>query len=245
MPHSASRARRAGATTLTIDVGGTLLKAAVLDAGGALRGGVVRARTPAPTTLDPPGLVAALVRLVRPLGAWDRVTVGFPGLVWRNVVYAFPISGDPAFRRFDLAGVLGGRLGAPVRVLNDAELQGRGAIAGEGIELVLTLGTSLGSALFIDGAIGPPVQLIPNPTEPAARGGPYGLAALRRLGRAEWSRRVARLALLVRRLTNCERLYIGGGNARLLALDAGEDVRIIGNESALVGGVRAWERGDA
>ena len=126
----------------------------MLDPAGAMLADRERVDTPAAPT--PAGLVDALVRLVRPLPAFDRVSIGFPGVVRDGRVLTAPHFGDDGWRGFPLAQVLGERLGGkPARLLNDAEVQGYGVIAGRGLELVLTLGTGLGSALFRDGPNGP------------------------------------------------------------------------------------------
>ena len=52
-----------------------------------------------------------------------------------------------------------------MRVINDAEMQGMSAIRGEGVELVLTLGTGMGSALFVDGTVVPNLELGHHPFE--------------------------------------------------------------------------------
>ncbi len=65
--------------TLAIDVGGTGLKASIVDEKGELL--TERARVDTPVGAAPPEIVAVLSRLVVPLGAYDRVSVGFPGVV--------------------------------------------------------------------------------------------------------------------------------------------------------------------
>ena len=73
---------------------------------------------------------------------------------------AAPFSAEPGPDGFDgvtggfpLGRVLGDKLGAPARVINDAEMQGLAVIARRGLELVLTLGTGAGTAVFRDGAV--------------------------------------------------------------------------------------------
>ena len=64
---------------------------------------------------------------------------------------------------FDLEGTLSKQLDKPVRVLNDADVQGFGAISGKGVELVVTLGTGFGSALFLDGKLVPNLEVAHQP----------------------------------------------------------------------------------
>src|SRR5512146_1904843 len=124
-------------TTLSIDIGGSGLKASALDDAGQFIVPPVRVATPHP--LDPGYLVHALKELVQPLPRWDRVAVGFPGVVRRGVIRTAANLGTEAFQGFDLGAALTDALGAPTRVANDAEVQGLAAIRGSGVELVITL----------------------------------------------------------------------------------------------------------
>ena len=58
-----------------------------------------------------------------------------------------------AWRDYPLATALSRRFGKPARLLNDAEVQGLGIVKGQGLEVVLTLGTGVGSAVFSSGAL--------------------------------------------------------------------------------------------
>lgn len=199
-----------------------------------------RHKVDTPEELTPDALLEAVGEIGDRLGPFHRASVGVNGLVHRGVVYSLPITGDADFRGFDLAARLSHRWRRPVRVLNDAAMHGLGAIRGTGVELVITLGTGLGTALFIDGEPGPQPQFTPAPSRREPKGGPYGDAALEELGRKKWSRRVERLLESLRVLTNFEHLYIGGGNARRLECELPADASRIDNRSALLGGVRAW-----
>ena len=131
--------------TLAIDIGGTGLKALMLDANGGALTERVREETPRPATPD--SVIAVLLRLVRPLGEFDRISVGFPGVVVEGVIRTAP-NLDEGWADFDLGGALARMLGKPTRVLNDAGVQGYGVIKGHGVEMILTLGTGLGCAVF-------------------------------------------------------------------------------------------------
>src|SRR5439155_10779452 len=133
-----------GQRTLAIDVGGTGLKASVLDARGQMLADPVRVETPYPC--PPSVLVEALVQLVKPLPAFDRVSVGFPGVVRHGEVITAPHFGNAVWRGFAFAEALAARFATPVRLLNDADMQGLAVIKGAGIELVVTLGTGIGTA---------------------------------------------------------------------------------------------------
>ncbi len=132
---------------LAIDVGGTGLKAAVIDAHGEMKSERVRMATPHPCT--PAQLVDALAGLVEPLLAQlhpTRMSIGFPGVVRDNCILTAPHLGDEGWHGVPLAAMLAERLGGlPVHMINDAEMQGFAAIEGHGIEFVLTLGTRRGA----------------------------------------------------------------------------------------------------
>ena len=233
---------RRGPSTLAIDIGGSGLKATVLDPAGAMLADRERVDTPAAPT--PAGLVDALVRLVRPLPAFDRVSIGFPGVVRDGRVLTAPHFGDDGWRGFPLAQVLGERLGGkPARLLNDAEVQGYGVIAGRGLELVLTLGTGLGSALFRDGELMPHMEFAQFPAFGKKTMNRYvGNAARHKVGHAKWNRRVAKTVAVFHTLLHADRVYLGGGNARRLDIALPPDVSIVSNEAGLTGGVRLWDR---
>ena len=231
-----------GALTLSIDIGASHLKAGILDRDANLVS--EHRKIDSPEDAEAGELVEAIFQLIEPFEQYDRASVAFPGLVRRGIVYAAPLVSGGHIRRFDLAGTLGERLARPVRVLNDAELQGLGAITGAGVEVAITLGSGLGSAVFLDGGLGPMLQFLPSPHRKKKKylvGGPYGDAALEEVGKKKWNKRVKRLIAALRRSTNFDHLYIGGGNSDLVDLDLPDDVSIITNRAALTGGVRLWE----
>jgi polyphosphate glucokinase len=231
------------ATTLSMDVGGSHIKAALVDERGRVLSD--RAKVDTPDDLAPATLVDSLVRIAKDLSdgkTFSRVSVGVNGLVHAGVVYSIPITKNPAFRGLRLGEDLSRRLGRPVRVMNDAEMQGLGVVRGKGVELVITLGTGLGTALFIDGQLGPHLQFVPSPAcDTEHRGGDYGNEAFESIGRKRWRKRVRKLVDVLQNLTNYDQLYVGGGNAEELEHDLPDNVTIIDNMAALAGGARAWE----
>jgi len=237
---SGSRApRRAGPRTLAVDVGGSGLKAAILDAEGQLIGD--RVRVPTPARRPPSVLVRTLVALIAPLGAFDRVSVGFPGVVRDGVVRTAPNFGSKRWQGFDLAGTLTRALKRPVRVLNDAEVQGLAVITGKGVELVITLGTGVGCALFRDGVLMPHLELSQHPVHGKRTYDEYlGDRARKRVGTRKWNRRVRRVLGILETFFNFDRLHIGGGNAARIDFPLGRRVRVVDNAAGLLGGVALW-----
>jgi polyphosphate glucokinase len=225
--------------TLAVDIGASHLKAHLLDARG--RGLMERQRVETPDPLTPAVLMRTIERMAAATPGFDRVSIGVPGIVHDGVVYSLPLAGDHRFRRVPLAERLAERLGCPVRLLNDAEMHGLGVIRRRGVEVVLTLGSGLGTALYLDGDLGPRLQFIPSPRGSDPPGGPYGDRARRKIGRKRWSQRVERLIQSLRRITNFDHCYLGGGNAEKLRLELDDDLSRIDNTAAALGGVRLWD----
>ena len=225
---------------LGIDIGGSGLKAGRLDPSGRLLG--ERARTPTPQPARPAAVVEALAALVSPMGGFDRVSVGFPGVVRGGRVLTAPNLGTAEWRGHDLARALAARWGRPVRMLNDATVHGLGVIAGRGVELVVTLGTGFGFALYWDGRVGPQVEVGQHPARKEMTYDQYvGAAALNKVGRKRWRARVRRVLAQMEVLANPDALLVGGGNARLIDWNLPAHVRLIGNESGVTGGARLWD----
>lgn len=225
--------------TLAIDIGGTRLKASVLDTSGKMGGEPVRVNTP---LRDPDAVVQALVSLVAPLGAFDRVSVGFPGVVSRGVVQTAPNLGTKEWQGFPLAARLAERFGRPVRVLNDGSVQGLGVIAGEGLECVITLGTGVGFALFHSGKLAPHLELSQHPVKDDKTYDQYlGNTALRDIGKKKWNKRVQRVIALLQTLATYDTLYIGGGNAKVISFELPSNVRIAANAAGVTGGIHLWD----
>jgi polyphosphate glucokinase len=225
--------------TLAIDVGGTHLKASVIDEKGELL--TERARVDTPVGAAPQEIVAVLSRLAAPLGAYERVSVGFPGVVRDGHVLTAANLGNDGWRRFDLAGALATALGKPVRVANDADVQGLAVIAGKGVEMVVTLGTGFGTGLYLDGRLAPHLELAHHPFR---NGETYdqqlGNVARKQVGPVRWNRRVKKALTNIRILTSFDHLYVGGGNAKRIDFALDPDITIISNEAGLSGGVKLW-----
>jgi polyphosphate glucokinase len=225
--------------TLAIDVGGSHVKASVLDQRGHMLHDRVRVDTP--KRLTPRKLVSLIGELVGTLPRFDRVSVGFPGVVRDGVVRTAPNLGTERFHGFNLARALERRLGKPVRVENDADVQGLAVVKGKGVEMVITLGTGFGSSIFVDGRLGPHLELAHHPfRKDKTYEDELGEAARERAGNETWQKHVLEAIESLRNLTNFDRLYIGGGNARLLDAKLPRDVSIVSNTAGIIGGVRLW-----
>jgi len=224
--------------TLAIDVGGTGIKAVILSETGKPLTQRSRVKTPRPAT--PATVIKTIVESAKQQGEFDRVSVGFPGVVRCGVTVTAP-NLDGRWGGYHLADVLTKKLGSPVRVANDADVQGYGVISGEGVELVITLGTGFGSALFVDGKLVPNLELGHHPFQ---KGKTYedllGDAALKKVGKRKWNRRLVRAIQTLERTFNYDRLYIGGGNAARITVKLPENVKIVSNVAGLLGGLALW-----
>jgi len=242
--------------TLSIDCGGLSIKASVLDQDGTMHAPAVAVPTPYP--LSPARLIEVFQEIASQLPTFDRITVGFPGMVRHGVVVHTPhyinVKGprtrlDPelytAWTGLDFRSLVEKNFARPTLMLNDAEVHGAGVVAGSGFEVVLTLGTGLGCAVFDGGKLAPHIELSHAPIRRSMNYDTWiGEHERRRLGDSFWSRRIRSMISDLRPVFHWDRLYLGGGNARrikpndLAAL--GDDVVIVPNAAGIVGGVRAW-----
>ncbi len=226
------------AITLAIDVGGTGVKVMLLDESGKPLTERMRADTPDPAT--PNNVLKVIDSLVGKLGDFDRVSVGFPGVVKHGATLTAH-NLDPKWIGFDLQKILKRRWQKPVRVANDAAVQGYAAIRGKGLELVITLGTGFGSALFIDGHLVPGLELAHHPwRKNKTYEDDLGKEAFRRLGQKRWNKKLAKAIGQIEALFNFDHLYIGGGNADKIDFSLPRHVTRVPNEDGLLGGAALW-----
>ncbi|HVE24911.1 MAG TPA: ROK family protein [Sporichthya sp.] len=241
-----------GERTITFDVGGTGLKATVLDAAGTQLAERVRVRTPYPC--PPERLVATLLEVAEKLPAFDRVSVGLPGVIRGGRVLHTPhfitesgpftrIRPDlhEAWRDYDAANEFHKAFACPVRVVNDAELAAIGVVSGVGFEVFLAFGTGLGAALFVDGRLLPKLELS---AAPFRRGETFDEQlsdrARRAVGNVTWTRRVERALARWHAVLWWDKLYVGGGNAKHFVGELGVEHTRVPNEAGILGGAKLW-----
>ena len=240
MTRDAKRPGDEGPRTLAIDVGGTNLKSCVLNARGEMASERVSAPTPYPC--PPEKMLDALVGLVAKLPPADRISIGFPGVVRDGKTLTAPHFKEAEWKNFPLQDRLGERLGKPARLLNDAEVQGLGIVAGKGLEVVLTLGTGVGSAVFQDGRLTPHLELAHHPLSKKQTYNDYvGEKARHSLSPRHWNRRVRKMIAVVESLLNYDILYLGGGNSARLDKPLPKNVQTASNLAGLTGGIRLWD----
>ena len=211
---------------LAIDVGGTHVK--VLATGR---------RKPLEIQSGPKMTAREMVRQVREgTTGWrySVVSIGYPGPVLHGKPVSEPANLGGGWVGFNFAKAFG----CPVRLINDAAMQALGSYKG-GRMLFLGLGTGLGSALIVDGAL-EPMELAHLPYK---TGQTYedrvGKAALKRFGKKKWRRNVADVVARLQAALEPDDVVLGGGNAKLL-LTLPKGARLGTNANAFVGGYRLW-----
>jgi polyphosphate glucokinase len=239
--------------TLSVDVGGSGVKGTVLNSVGEMIADRVRIPTPYPC--PPERLIEIVVDLASQLPKADRSSLGFPGLVRSGVVLHVPSLSrsvkdgpmDPVYismwYQFDLQTELGKKLNIPLKVANDADVQGSAVIEGKGLEFVMTLGTGVGGALFQDGVLMPHLELghapFRNNEEFEEQ---IGNAARERIGVERWKKRVKKAVKAYDQFLFYDHCYVGGGNSKhLKGIDLGPKVTRVSNRAGLLGGIRLWE----
>jgi len=225
--------------TLCIDVGGTGIKGTIYDESGKALTDRVRIATPRPATPDAVMDVAEAV--ARGAGDFDRVACGFPGVVVDGVTKNAP-NLDGEWGGYRLAADLELRLGRPARAANDADVQGLAVVEGVGTELVLTLGTGLGSGLYLDGKCLWNLELGHHPWKD---GDSYedrvDDKTRKRIGTKKWRKRISSMIATLEPIFNYRKLYLGGGNSeRLDQADLPANVVIVDNSAGTLGGLKLW-----
>jgi len=227
-----------GIRTLAIDIGGSGLKMIVLDGDGHPI--TERSREPTPKKRMPEKVLAVLSTQIAGQGEFDRVSVGFPGVVVDGVAHK-AVNLGPAWDGFNIAKALEDQTGKPVRVANDADVQGLGVIDGQGVELVITLGTGIGTALYVDGHSVPNIEFGHHPfSKDRTYEECLGDANMKKTGNEKWNQRLKKAIKIWDRVFNYRMLYLGGGNARKIYFRLPRNVQKVPNIVGLLGGIALW-----
>ncbi|MDP4013893.1 MAG: ROK family protein [Candidatus Nanopelagicales bacterium] len=245
------------ALTLTIDCGGTGIKGSVLNDLGQMTAEQIWVDTPYP--LPPDAFVETIAQIAAQLPGAERATVGMPGMIRHGRVISTPhyvtkrgphtaVAPDlvEEWRNYEAQRHIAETLGLPTIVLNDAEVAGAGAVTGFGFEVVFTLGTGLGCAIFDDGRLLPHLEVSRSPVRRGLIYDTYiGDATRNRMGDLAWSRRVRKVLIGLRPMFEWDRLYLGGGNgSKVLQEDllaVGGSILVVPNSAGIIGGVKAWD----
>ncbi|MEO8710823.1 MAG: ROK family protein [Parafilimonas sp.] len=225
---------------LTIDIGGSHIKATILDAEGTPVSDYARLPTPQPS--NPKNVMQLIEQLVKGLTGYDKISVGFPGYVKNGVVKTAPNLGTDDWKDYDLQTLLAAMLKRPAKVVNDADLQGAGIVSGKGLEMVITLGTGFGTALLVDGKLLPHFEIAHHPIKTDKDYDEYiGEKAFNKKGKEHWNYRMEKVFAVLKTVFNYDRLYISGGNAKNLTMQLDDNMIIANNREGIKGGARLWK----
>lgn len=231
-----------------IDIGGTGMKAAPVDLDtGELAADRYRIDTPRPAT--PEAMAAVVSELIGHFGWQGPVGVAFPTVVRDGVVHS-AANIDPTWIGVDVDELFAGVSGRPVHVLNDADAAGVaemrfGAGRGrDGVVIVLTFGTGIGSGFFVDGRLAPNSEL--GHLEVDGVDAELRAAASARsrddLSWEQWAERVQRYLTEVVKLFSPGLIIVGGGASKkpdkwLPMIDVGVEIAVasMANNAGIVG----------
>jgi polyphosphate glucokinase len=218
-------------STLAVDIGGMSIKLIVIDEEGEPMEETRTHETPSPAEPE-----------ADTLPPHRRASVGFPGVVKDGTICTAPNLGNELWRGVQLRDRLAEQLERPVRVINDADLQGLGVVRGHGVEMVITLGTGMGTALFTGGRLVPNLELAHHPFrdgqtyEDLVRD-----SELKRIGAIEWTARVLDALAQLEPIFNYDMLHLGGGNVRHIKAALPGNVRTFTLGEALTGARKLWD----
>jgi polyphosphate glucokinase len=212
---------------LAIDVGGSHVKA------------LATGHTEERKVISGPAMTAAgMVEAVKAMTTdwtYDVITLGFPGPVVHEMPFKEPANLGPGWVGFDYAEAFG----RPTKIINDAAMQALGSYDG-GRMLFLGLGTGLGSAMVVDGLVEPMELAHLKFTKNRTYEENVGLAALLRLGKKKWRRKVSLVVADLSAALEPDYVILGGGNAKLLKV-LPPNCRLGDNANAFRGGFRLWD----
>ncbi|PBC78019.1 polyphosphate glucokinase [Streptomyces sp. TLI_235] len=240
-------------TVFGVDIGGSGIKGAPVDlADGRLAEERFKVLTPRPSS--PNAVVEAVVEVVRHFGHQGPVGLTFPGVVVAGRTRT-AANVDKDWIGMDAEGLFREALDLPATVLNDADAAGvaevtHGAGRGRGgTVLLLTFGTGIGSALFVDGTLVPNTELghLEMRGKDAERRASSAARERHGLSWAEWAPRVDEYLDLVEMLFSPQLVIIGGGvsrkHDRFLPLLRDRDAEIVPaelrNDAGIVGAAMA------
>jgi polyphosphate glucokinase len=225
---------------LSVDIGGSNIKACLLSPEGAALSEYTKLPTPLKAT--PEVVLIVIKQLAATMGDFSHISVGFPGYVKMGIVYTAPNLAKGKWQNIDFSQMISDSIGKPVRLINDADLQSLGLVDGKGFEIVLTFGTGFGTALLYDGDLLPHLELAHMPVSNNKDYDDYiGDKALKKLGVKEWNERVERVIETYKTVFNYDKLYLGGGNAKFIDLKLDDNIKIVSNREGIKGGAKLWK----
>lgn len=226
---------------LSIDIGGTSIKACILDPKGEQLSEFKK--LPTPKNSSPEEVIKSIKELVATLDLpFDKISIGFPGYVKCGVVQTAPNLAKNKWTNVDLAQQISDTFGKPVRLINDADQQALGIVSGKGFEIVFTVGTGFGTALVFDGDLLPHLELAHLPITKTKDYDDYlGNKAFEKQGKKEWNERLERVIEIYKTVFNYDTLYIGGGNSKEINFPLDHNIKLVSNKDGIKGGAKLWD----
>jgi polyphosphate glucokinase len=225
---------------LSIDIGGSHIKATILNADGQLEAEYKRSETPKPATVEK--VLEVIAELAANFSGYSKISTGFPGYVRNNIVKTAPNLGTEYWHGVDLGEKLTALLGKPARVLNDADMQGLGIARGQGLEMIITLGTGFGTAILNEGILLPHLEMAHHPVTKTRTYDQYiGEKEMNRIGVERWNKRIKKVFSILKTVFNYDHLYIGGGNAADISFKLDDNMTIVNNKDGIKGGAKLWK----
>jgi polyphosphate glucokinase len=224
---------------LTIDIGGSHIKATILNVEGTPVSDYARMPTPQPPT--PSNVINLIKELVKNFTDYEKISAGFPGYVKDGIIKTAPNLSSEDWKDYPLQTNLSALLGRPAKVVNDADLQGIGMVSGKGLEMMITLGTGFGTALLLDGKLLPHFEIAHHPVKTDKDYDEYiGDKAYQKRGKEHWNYRMGKVFAILKTVFNYDRLYISGGNAKNLTISLDDNMIIVNNREGIKGGAMLW-----
>jgi polyphosphate glucokinase len=211
---------------LVVDVGGTTVKIAAMNQG-------TRRKFESGPTMTARQMIAG-VKILAHGWKYDRISIGYPGVVKHNRPITEPRNLARGWVNFDYAAAFG----CPVKIINDAAMQAVGSYK-SGTMLFLGLGTGLGSALVVDGMV-VPMELAHLPYRRSTYEYYLGLHGKERAGNKKWRSHVAAVVADLIAAFRPDDVVLGGGNSKRLK-KLPKACRLGDNDNAFAGGFRLWD----
>jgi polyphosphate glucokinase len=204
---------------LGIDIGGSGIKGGIVDTvKGELISERFRLDTPIPAKSEP--VAETILALVQHFNWKGKIGAGFPGVVRHSIVYDVPNLSNKSWKGKNIDELLQKVIGLPVKVINDADAAGLAEMrlgAGKGREkgvvLMLTLGTGIGSAIFVDGHLLPNVEFghLYIKGKEAEKQASAAVKDDKKLSWEEWGGRLNKYLQYVEGLIYPDLIIVGGG----------------------------------
>lgn len=226
---------------LSIDIGGTSIKACILNSKGDLISEFKKLPTPKKAT--PQDVLKCIQELAATLSKdFEKISIGFPGYVKCGRVQTGVNLAANKWIDVDLAQQVSDIYGKPVRLINDADQQALGIVSGKGFEIVFTVGTGFGTALVFDGDLLPHLELAHLPITKTKDYDDYiGDKAFLKIGKEKWNERLQRIIEIYKTVFNYDTLYIGGGNSKEITFALDHNIKLVSNKDGIKGGAKLWD----